>query len=469
MSIALQWIGFGDINEADAVRLELGEITELVTINYKDIRDLRDGFGSRRVADGRIIFGMARTKRLQGMTDWARDKARLGEPVTLDGMNQAAFIREISMAMERQEVRKSHEDTMETRAKAAAPGKLTSENMWDEWEAKLVNHLSILTGAAGVPLVYVIREEADPDPAAVYESYVEKCIAKCPLDGPKFEADNQSVHQIIEACTVGENAEQWIKSVRSRKSGRQDMELLRAHYTGEGNQTRRVADAERLRDTLHYKSEGAMPFSNFLSKCQKMFNLFEQSGEGYTEAMKLRFLFEKVQNAELKTTVEALKSSVSLNADSYNFASAANHIAAQVKPRATRQLNAVDTSQGGTISDKSAIMGRDGNINTGHHKNWWKYTQELRDLVIAERDRKGTRGGSGGQGGKGGSRKLKKLQAEVKKWQSSADKYKAKVASLKRSATEGTEDSSDDEVDAQAGNAFGGRNEKAAKKKSKKA
>ena len=49
------------------------------------------------------------------------------------------------------------------------------------------------------------------------------------------------------------------------------MELLRAHDTGEGNQTQRVADAEQLQDTLQYKSEDAMLFSNFLSKGQKVF------------------------------------------------------------------------------------------------------------------------------------------------------------------------------------------------------
>lgn len=48
------------------------------------------------------------------------------------------------------------EDTMETRAKAASSGKLTSESMWDEWEAKLIN----LTGAACVPY-HVIREQQD--------------------------------------------------------------------------------------------------------------------------------------------------------------------------------------------------------------------------------------------------------------------------------------------------------------------
>ena len=65
------------------------------------------------------------------------------------------------------------------------------------------------------------------------------------------------------------------------------MQALRAHYRGEGNQTRRITEAEKLRDTVHYRSERAMPFSNFLSKVQRMFNLFYTHGEPYTEGAKL--------------------------------------------------------------------------------------------------------------------------------------------------------------------------------------
>lgn len=100
---------------------------------------------------------------------------------------------------------------------------------------------------------------------------------------------------------------------QEEKNGRLDMKALRAHYRGEGNQSRRIGEAERLRNTLHYKSEGALSFSIFVSKCQHMFNLFEQADEPYTDAMKLRFLTEKVQNIALQPTIEAIKSSVALD------------------------------------------------------------------------------------------------------------------------------------------------------------
>ena len=59
-----------------------------------------------------------------------------------------------------------------------------------------------------------------------------------------------------------------------------------------------------------------MPFSNFLLKCQKMFNYLSSQVKA---TLKRWFLFVKVQNAKLKATVEALKLLVSLDADLYNF------------------------------------------------------------------------------------------------------------------------------------------------------
>jgi hypothetical protein len=43
-------------------------------------------------------------------------------------------------------------ENAETLAKAASPGKLTGEEVWDKWKAGLENQLSMLYGVNGVPL-----------------------------------------------------------------------------------------------------------------------------------------------------------------------------------------------------------------------------------------------------------------------------------------------------------------------------
>ena len=61
--------------------------------------------------------------------------------------------------------------------------------------------------------------------------------------------------------------------------GRIDMSALRAHYQEEGNTTRLIAEAERLRDSLHYRNERGLPLTYYLSKMHQMFTLSEENKE----------------------------------------------------------------------------------------------------------------------------------------------------------------------------------------------
>lgn len=456
MQQVMEWIGFDIPAQRDALAQELGDLQSVGELTYKEIRDLRDGYAKRTVAEGRIHFGLQRTKRIKALTEWVNDQARIDRDPTIGGFTQATFIDALTESADRAAILKADEETMDTRAKEAAPGMLTGENVWEKWEAKLNNMLSIQTGIFGVPLAYVIREKVNPDPGTTYDTFMEECIAKAPLQGPKFEADARKVHQIIVSYTTGENAEQWVKPHMKKENGRTDMEALRAYYRGEGNQTRRVSNADKLRDTLHYKSEGAMPFATFLDKCQRMFNMYEETGEPYTEAAKIRFLFDKVQNTELRPAIESLKARLVSDPDAFTFATASNHLAAQVKPKSMRGLSAV-----GTDPSRAEIM-KDGKIFTGFYKNWASISSANKKLVIAERERLGIASKKKKDGGK----KLKSLKAQVK----SLKQDVAKISAIKRKddgASDGSDASSDDESTNHAGNSFGGRNEKA-KKRSKR-
>ena len=72
------------------------------------------------------------------------------------------------------------------------------------------------------------------------------------------------------------------------------MEALRKHFSGEGNETQNLAEAERLNESLNYKSERAMSFEIFMTQYQKMFNIYEKEGEEMSDEAKVRLLFRKV-------------------------------------------------------------------------------------------------------------------------------------------------------------------------------
>ena len=185
------------------------------------------------------------------------------------------FRNALNVASDRADVRKIESDQSDTVSKAADLGKFKDEKKWPEWEPSFVNYLSTLIGVNGVPLLYVVRLTASPDPLVNHQSFNERAIACSPLTGPTFQADAWKVHQLLKSFLQSEMAEQhWIKPISKKQNGREDMTLLRNHYSGEGNTSRRIAVSKKTRDSLHDKSERAMSFSSFLDKLQKMFNIF---------------------------------------------------------------------------------------------------------------------------------------------------------------------------------------------------
>jgi hypothetical protein len=103
----------------------------------------------------------------------------------------------------------------------------------------------------GVPLSYIVRDNEDSEFDGDFESFTERCIACAPLTGVVFQADARKVHQLLKSFLQAETAEQWIRPLAKKQNGRVDMAALRNHYSGEGNTSRRIAAAEKLRDTLH--------------------------------------------------------------------------------------------------------------------------------------------------------------------------------------------------------------------------
>ena len=107
------------------------------------------------------------------------------------------------------------------------------------------------------------------------------------------------------------------------------MSALRAHYQGEGNTTRRIAEAERLRDSLHYRNEHGLPFASYLSKTQQMFTLLEENKEPYSDATKLWFLYETIKHPQLMTTVSTLQVG-EIAGNTVSFTGGCRHLATMV-------------------------------------------------------------------------------------------------------------------------------------------
>ena len=460
----LTWIGFSVQSHRTALLDNFDSFDSISEMTEKDITTMTENFSRRTTATERFHIGLTRARRLKNLIHWVHDFARIGEEPSIAGLDQATFRDALQVARQRADIRATESDKADVLSRDASPGKLKSEKDWNVWIAGLRNMLLIIPGVFGVPLVYVIREDEDPDEDEEYVTFVEECIAKFPLEGAYFEADARQVHQLVTSLTQGEMSEEWIKKTRRHRNGRADVLALIDHYSGEGNTKRQIADAEKLRDTLHYKTERALPFATFLARLQKMFTLFEENKEPYQEEAKVRCLFDKISNPYLLGTVAALKASQLRESDPLTFTTAANHLAAQISsaPGASTNISATSTS---AEPPKTGIY-RDGEIFTGNYPNWKQLSQEEQSKVRVERKRKGvSRPGSSSRSQKkrGGPQK-KQIKALKKQLQ----EQKTMISALSRTRERDDADSdASEEPTHNAGGSFGGRSEKRDTKKKK--
>ena len=61
---ALDWIGFTIPEQRAAIMADITELEDYTDLKEKHMQSLADGFARRTVADGRLIVGVSRTKRL---------------------------------------------------------------------------------------------------------------------------------------------------------------------------------------------------------------------------------------------------------------------------------------------------------------------------------------------------------------------------------------------------------------------
>ena len=233
-------------------------------------------YGGRTQNNGRIHFGVRRTKHIKGLVHWINDFDRVSGAPTIVGLNETSFKQELDRALARDAIRKSLRSQTSTTADAASPGPLKSEKLWKEWEEKFINYTRTHLGVNGVPLAYVIRENENPDNDRTFPDFITRTIACAPLNGEYYDADKLAVFNMIVSFTTGQPSGDWVKNTFKYSCGRRSIIALRNHFAGEGNATRQMAEADRLFTSLHYKSERAMAFETFLTQCQKMYNIRER-------------------------------------------------------------------------------------------------------------------------------------------------------------------------------------------------
>jgi hypothetical protein len=391
---ALLLIGFNPLERSRIIADGFASFEDLRDLTEKDIRTMAKDFSRKPVARG-VSYGLTRVRKTLGLMHWAQDSYRISCVPDIATLTNDAIV----VANQRALVRGKEEQQYETICKTALPSKLKDEKGWPVFHTAFLNYLKCMPGVTGVHLSYVCRENEMPALDAEYADYISQAIACAPLSGPYYEADARRVHQIIQSLVQGEAAEAWIKKLVKFQDGRKDLKALISHYAGEGNSTRRLAEAGRMYANLHYKCERALPFATFLDQMIKMFNIFFDEKEAMSEGAKVRFLFKKISNPGLTATVAAL--TVEHNIKGITFVSAANHIASAVSELPEYQqvrVSAVGSENNddeiGQDNDESVDNGSE--IHTGYYskEEWEALSHDDIDAIYQAREEERLLGGN---------------------------------------------------------------------------
>ena len=462
----LHWIGFTvETNRDNLMNESVGTLADVRSLTEKDVLAFNTDWASRTQGNGRFHIGTRRSKMLQAFVHWVQDFQRVSGEVSIIGLNENSFKLQLHRALARSVIRKNLKDQTSSASDAASPGPLESERKWKQWEEKFINYARTHMGANGIPLSYVIREDDAPKINGTFTDFISQTIDCAPLSGEYYLADRLSVFNMLVSFTTGQPSGDWIKSTVRHTDGRRSMKALRDHFAGEGNATRNISEADRLKESLHYKNERAMAFETFLTQCQKMYNIYEKEGEPMSEEAKIRFLFKRVQHNDLKPALEALKARQATNVD-ITYTQAANHISTAVSElpeyaSKNRNISGVNTGND-TSSGSSSIHNADGSIITGHIPSWRSLSAADRAKVHAERERIGI--SKRKDSGKGASRRSNSTEGNrMKQLTEQNKKYKRQIKAFKRSKPDdSTNDSNSGDTD--AGDQFGGKQGKKKKK-----
>ncbi len=147
VNYCLNLMGFITHNNRHRIRDDgLSTYEDFCNVTDRDISEMSEAFAKRTNAEGKIVFGHGRTKKLKGFMHWIHDKYRCNDPInhidfTLEAMNES---------LDHAAARLAEKEQIETVSKAAKPEKFSKESQWPSFYLAFKNYLSSILGVFDV-------------------------------------------------------------------------------------------------------------------------------------------------------------------------------------------------------------------------------------------------------------------------------------------------------------------------------
>lgn len=337
-------------------------------------------YTSLTVANGRILLNPGIQNRIKAFIQWTRDEIRLGRnPASL-----AYVTGDEARLLDRMREHDLYVKESAQLALDAKPEKFTNDDEWEDFDRKFQVYLQLIPGSNGVPLLYVVREDATPNPKPQAD-YLDEYINAAPLNGGIFILDNQKVYVLFQALIANEQALSVIKTQGTTTDGRRAYLTVKVHFEGSGIMQNKVTSAEKTIRQIQYKGEihPYMWWTKFEQDLLRAHAVLDSDAghQVYNDVMRIRQLQDKIQCdwlANHKATVDAEIAKIPMT---INFATAlsiyCNAVHAKYPPGAPTQkrsggrrgISEVGRARGQEGHNSHNGSGRGGRSRRGRARN----------------------------------------------------------------------------------------------------
>ena len=252
------WIG---ISVAGARNAIIGDFLSdglegLEHMSDEEVKDTCSSYAKRADGPFPVILSPVHKQRMKSLVLWVKDMKRgQWEPTFANTTTKAQFLQALNESLARDRRRREQKKVGESFHDHTFNNKLKSQSQWEKFMDELESTLSMIIGARGVQLTYVIREKDTPayDASKSYDDVITDAIS---LQGEEYKIDAQIVHQLILNNVLEDSdAYTYIKTLMRKRDGRRDIIALRERYSSDATKQAIINTAKAALENLRYKTE----------------------------------------------------------------------------------------------------------------------------------------------------------------------------------------------------------------------
>jgi hypothetical protein len=362
---------------------------DLIGIDSDDIENIVKLIRASRTPP--MVVSYIAQKRLSVLMFWTNRRRRLGESILASDFTlQAAEEASRLMAFEDQE-----DDTTSVKP----PTEFTMGTKWKAFKEGAIAFFNSQKGRGHIPLAYIIRETANPDPNAVYINEHQRVIAIMPLQGIEFGEDNGKVFDHLKSWTLKGPAWTWMRQYNASRDGRNAWLALVAHFEGDAQRDRVKDLAYASKASAKYHGEKKrFSFEAYVTVHQEAYEDLEQYGEHVSEEKRVRDLLQGIKDPTVNAAKEAILANPNLRS---NFTNVVTHLATSLQLNMSlqdsRNISSIMSGQHGRGGRGGRGRGCSGGNNRGRGRGqniylgsyspdqWRKLSQEDRKRVLEGR------------------------------------------------------------------------------------